>query len=190
MDYFVSWMKGIACFFIISSLVLHIIPNEKYQKYIKMFMGFLMIIFLMQPLGKIFSLDNLFESYLNDNSYNQMSYELEAKLKGVEEERQNIILSEYKEAIREGVTEYLDGIDMELRDLSVSIDTDESSESFGQITSMSLKVTGKGKQKSISVESVNLGKNNAESQLLEIEIKNYLSDFYNLEKHNINVNIS
>ena len=214
MDYFVNWMKGIACFFIISSLVLHLIPNEKYQKYMKLFMGFLMIIFLLKPVGRLFSLDNIFESYMNDNSYNQMTSELEARLKGVEEDRQNIILAEYKEKISDGISEYLDGIDidnmtrteerklpsaardtlpmidMELKDLSVTIDTNEASESFGQIVTMSLSVTKKGNQKNISVGTVTLGGNNAESQLLVMEIKNYLSDFYNLEKHNINVNIS
>lgn len=190
MDYFVNWMKGIACFFIISSLVLHLIPNEKYQKYMKLFMGFLMIIFLLKPVGRLFSLDNIFESYMNDNSYNQMTSELEARLKGVEEDRQNIILAEYKEKISDGISEYLDGIDMELKDLSVTIDTNEASESFGQIVTMSLSVTKKGNQKNISVGTVTLGENNAESQLLVMEIKNYLSDFYNLEKHNINVNIS
>ena len=47
MEYFVLWIKNIAVFYILATLIKNIVPDEKYGKYIKLFLGIIFIVLLL-----------------------------------------------------------------------------------------------------------------------------------------------
>ncbi len=57
-----GWLKSLVGYMLIVSVVMQMLPNEKYERYVKLFTGFLLIIFILQPVLKIGSVD----SYLAD----------------------------------------------------------------------------------------------------------------------------
>lgn len=44
------WMKNLAVFYILFTAVLHLIPEKKYERYVRMFMGLLLILMMCMPL--------------------------------------------------------------------------------------------------------------------------------------------
>ena len=48
-DAIYSWVKGIAVFYIFLTMLLHLVPTERYQRYIRFFMGLLLIVLVMSP---------------------------------------------------------------------------------------------------------------------------------------------
>ena len=44
-----SWVKCIAVFYIFLTMLLHLVPTEKYQRYIRFFMGLLLIVMVISP---------------------------------------------------------------------------------------------------------------------------------------------
>lgn len=46
---FYQWVKTLAVFYILFSAVLHLIPDSKYERYIRSFMGLLLIYILCTP---------------------------------------------------------------------------------------------------------------------------------------------
>ena len=46
---FYQWVKTLAVFYILFSAVLHLIPDPKYERYIRSFMGLLLIYILCTP---------------------------------------------------------------------------------------------------------------------------------------------
>ena len=46
------WVKTIAFFYIVFSAVLHLVPDVKYERYIRSFMGILLIYILSTPVWK------------------------------------------------------------------------------------------------------------------------------------------
>lgn len=71
-----AWMRSLAVFYILLTTVLHLAPAPKYERYIRFFMGLLLILMLISPtsaiLGKGGELRESFEKY-----YQQESSELE-----------------------------------------------------------------------------------------------------------------
>lgn len=57
-----SWLKSLVGYMLIVSVVMQMLPDKKYEQYVKLFTGFLLIIFVLQPVLKIGSVD----SYLAD----------------------------------------------------------------------------------------------------------------------------
>lgn len=60
-----EWMKSFVGYLLIGSIATQMLPGQKYEKYIGLFFGFLMIILLLQPILKIGSADSYLEQKLS-----------------------------------------------------------------------------------------------------------------------------
>ena len=52
-QYLYDWMQSIAYFMILITILMHVIPNQGYQKYIRFFTGALLVILLLTPVWKL-----------------------------------------------------------------------------------------------------------------------------------------
>ena len=76
---FFSWMRSLIIYLLLSGLVMRLVPEKNYSRYISFFMGLVMIIILSRPIIYIFKLDKAdyidrlernVDEFLTVNSYN------------------------------------------------------------------------------------------------------------------------
>ena len=48
-EWIYGWMKGLAFFFIFMTAVLNCLPDQKYRKYVRFFLGMLLLILMTRP---------------------------------------------------------------------------------------------------------------------------------------------
>ncbi len=194
MEYFVQWIKNIAIFYIIASLVLNIIPGDKYKRYIRLFLGVVMVILLIKPIGRLTGLDGKFDELFWTGSYGAMSADLKAELAFADEERIRLITAEFEKKISDDIKEYVESLGAVYISSRPEINIDPASKGYGSLSRISVDISRGGaySQGNIYVPPVYAQDKDKyyEDELIAIEIKNYLADFYNLEKRNIYVNIS
>lgn len=194
MEYFVQWIKNIAIFYIIASLILNIIPGDKYKRYIKLFLGVVMVILLIKPIGRLTGLDGKFDELFWTGSYGAMSADLKAELAFADEERIRLITAEFEKKISDDIKEYVESLGAVYISSRPEINIDPASKGYGSLSRISVDISRGGaySQGNIYVPPVYAQDKDKyyEDELIAIEIKNYLADFYNLEKRNIYVNIS
>lgn len=58
-----NWIRSIACYTIAVSLLLGILPEGDYKKYVKFFMGMVLSLVLVSPIMKLFSVDTSLALY-------------------------------------------------------------------------------------------------------------------------------
>ena len=56
-----GWMKNLAYFFIFMTAILNCLPDNRYRKYVRFFLGVLLIIVLSKPLTEFLKLDQILE---------------------------------------------------------------------------------------------------------------------------------
>lgn len=61
-----EWMKSFVGYLLIASVAAQMLPGQKYDKYVRMFFGFLMIILVLQPVLKIGSADSYLEQKVSE----------------------------------------------------------------------------------------------------------------------------
>lgn len=76
-DYIYEWLKNLTTYTLLMSLIIQLIPNETYQKYIRFFCGMVLIVLLITPLFQMFGLKGEFEELYQSKEYEQMIRELE-----------------------------------------------------------------------------------------------------------------
>lgn len=57
-----GWMENLIGYMLIVSVVMHMIPNKKYEQYVKLFTGLLLILIALQPVLKVGGFNELLEN--------------------------------------------------------------------------------------------------------------------------------
>lgn len=64
-----DWIKNLAYYMILVSAFLHILPNEAYRKYIRLFTGMILILLLSSSILSLFGVDTEELSFINMKEY-------------------------------------------------------------------------------------------------------------------------
>lgn len=94
-----SWIQTIAVCLILVSIVINMIPSEQYKKYIRLFLGLVLVIMIARPLIQLSNDESLLNEYLN---YYQKATESEIpNMEGIEKQREQAIWDVYEKQIKE-----------------------------------------------------------------------------------------
>ena len=72
-----EWIKSFVGCLLMISVAMQMLPNSKYEHYVRLFMGFLMLVLLIQPVLKIGSMDSYLEGKIEETMEAQESLEKE-----------------------------------------------------------------------------------------------------------------
>ncbi|MDO4274445.1 MAG: stage III sporulation protein AF [Eubacteriales bacterium] len=114
-----EWMKNLAVFYILLTAVLHLVPNDKYERYVRFFMGLLLIFMLCTPIFSIFGksqeLRDTFQSFYRQESALREEQEMS--------NLQELYLKQgYASEIEEKILQSLKNRGIELTDVEVHIE--------------------------------------------------------------------
>ena len=56
LEFIYEWMENIACYLVIVVAVIHMVPSENYKRYIKFFVGMILILMLVNPILKLWGI--------------------------------------------------------------------------------------------------------------------------------------
>lgn len=192
MDAVLDWVKQIAMFYIIANVIIHILPNGNYVKYIKLFVGLILIAVVLGPITGLFNIDQVFNKLYESAVSDSYESELKSELKYAETSSYDQIIKPYREEVVKNVENII--IDNGLYPVTtdVKFNTDSSSDTFGQISSISMVVSQKETESEkvyIDKIKVEVGTQQSKEKLSvqAVNIKTSVADFYNIEVNNINV---
>lgn len=117
-----GWAKNLAVFYILFTALLHLVPSGKYEKYVRFFMGLLLILMLSTPVFSIIGKSGeLIENF-------QVHYELETAVREQEEleNLQEFYLEKgYEQEAKAKIIEELKKEGIEVADAAVKINGGE-----------------------------------------------------------------
>ena len=67
-----SWLQNVVCYFFLLTVVMNLLPDDSYKKYIRYYMGLLLILTFLSPIFQITDMGQKLESYIE-------SFEIEAQ---------------------------------------------------------------------------------------------------------------
>lgn len=188
MGEFVNLVKDIFIFQLILQLIVNIVPEKSYRKYMELFAGFVLLILMIMPFIKVFGqLDGYLENY-EKYEIRSENEDMNNLLVMYDENARKAVMQEYTEAMKETIKGFVEEQGMYLEEV-----IPEFSEEDYTLQGMTVYVSRKYKDEGrIEIERIYL-ENNEETiaeSYEEIVIKNNISDFYNIGKDNINIIIN
>lgn len=101
METILNWIKPIIYFSIFITVMLHLLPGEKYTKYIRFFAGLLMIVLVMRPVLNLFGNGDFSEQIFSQDFYQEQSEEIALDIESME----NNTAAYYESVIEESLKE-------------------------------------------------------------------------------------
>ena len=77
MDFLYEWTRNLAFYMIIITVILQIIPGDTYKKYVRFFVGLVLILLLTQPIIKLFGMQKDFKIFYSEAKRQQEKLEKE-----------------------------------------------------------------------------------------------------------------
>lgn len=209
-----EWSRNIVCFSIFSVLIRNLLPGEKYTPYIRLYMGFMMLLIFFTPILKILNVDATLQ-YLTEILGGTLKIEEDSFLASINEnsnlERQK---KEYTKRLEDSVVDYLTECmwtqkkwqGYRVEQAKVSWKEDEEDKEFGTLTEIIVYLR---KEKS-GEEKGELGVRKEEEEiwiepvLIEVlsdlkeeeqeteesgQLKELLAQFYHLREEDITVRV-
>lgn len=198
------WVKNIVIYMILNTIIMNLLGNSSYKKYVSIVSGMLLVLIVISPLLNILKIDEKLDYFFQSNNFAIETSDFKNSLLRMEQQQNDAIFSEYKEKMRTQVDKILASENLYVKDFQVTLDTDVNSSNFGEIQKMIIKAsTVKVEQKKNGVKRIEevtvlpiIIHSQDEKEIVEyvpspteINIKNKLSDFYNMEPANINISI-
>ena len=198
MESMLSWVKQIVIFYIFANFIIHVLPNGNYEKYIKFFIGLILIAVVISPITGFFKLDTLFEDIYNSAISSDSISEMQADLKYAEKSNYDNIAQPYKEDIIKNVEKIVTENYLYPVKTTVDFNMDSESETFGQIKDIQLQVSKKyTNENKVIIDKIKIQTENSESgtksdsnnnlSAASITIKNSIADFYHISPDNVNI---
>jgi len=193
-----SWVKQIVIFYIFANFIIHVLPNGNYEKYIKFFIGLILIAVVISPITGFFKLETLFEDIYNSAISSDSISEMQVDLKYAENSNYDNIAQPYKKDIIKNVEKIVKENYLYPVKTSVNFNMDSKSETFGQIKDIQLQVSKKyTNENKIIIDKIKIQAENLESgtksdsnnnlSAASLTIKNSIADFYHISPDNVNI---
>lgn len=193
-------VKSIIAFFILSTIIINFVANRSFLKYIRIFLGVLLILILIQPILKWRNLDDLLSYYTKSFEWsNQQQYE-EKEFYEAEQEGTNQLLQEYKIELESQMKKIVEKEKANLEQVEIELDTNIESERFGQLKKIVITISAKeetaysqtdidqtSRIESIEINPIEIGETQTESNATQysvtaVSVKEHLAQYYGLDR--------
>lgn len=78
-----EWMKNLVGFLLLASVTMQLLPNQKYEQYVRLFIGFLLMILVLKPVLQIRSADVFLEQKIQQFVQEQTALEKKIGMEGL-----------------------------------------------------------------------------------------------------------
>lgn len=186
MEFVLQWVKNIAVYLVLISVVLNILPGSSYKKYVRLFTGFLLAILVAKPLLQLFNLDTVVKNY----------YEYYGELSGadtdsfavskVQEEQKQAVIAAYEAQVEQDVSQLAKEKGWVVKQLQISLESGE--EEFGRIVSITVSVEDAAEDVGILIAPVVIGEGETIPSKNTQGLKSEIAKKYQLEEEQVQVN--
>ncbi len=84
-DYLYEWVRGIAYYMVLVTVVMQMTAAESYRKYIRLFTGIILVLMILAPVMRIFGINGE-EIWMQEKGYEELAQNIEKKIEEMERE--------------------------------------------------------------------------------------------------------
>ena len=141
MEQLFDWIRSIIYYLIFITVVVNLLPNKKYEKYIRFFAGVVLILLVLKPITGGLRLDDTLAYYFESISLKNEAGELTGEIAKMEGQRLNKMMSKYEEAVSGDLKTMAASAGFGCSVSKAEISQDQDSKKFGHVVRVSLILT-------------------------------------------------
>lgn len=181
-------IRKVIVFSLISFVILELTPKEEYKKYINLFVGMVLILLIFSPICRFLNSKTDFTKTMEKYTLKDEARDMEMYFTEFDEMHAQAVVSEYRDEIVKNIIAIIEEEQMAANSVEVKLNTDAESTEFLAVLEVDLGISKKYEDDSVKIREIVLEKQENAESIQVINIKNKISQFYNVEMDNININ--
>ncbi len=199
-----EWVKQIACYMVLVTVLADLLPKKNYEKYFRLFAGLVLILLVIQPVTGPLKLDRQILKMFEGIQYEGMAGEFRQRASEMEEERFQKITEGYAGLIEDDIEAMARQEGAFGAEARVIIEQDPEKDGYGEIQAVQLTLWNKeesweaaaGVQAAeIAVEEITLDDSERTSEPGEtapvgpagLKLRSQIADEYGLEEDHVEI---
>lgn len=171
MDFLYGWIKSIAIYMILISVVKNLLPKSQFEKYLRLFTGLLVIILVIEPFTQWMNLQDSMDDLFSLDAYKQEMNQLQADFSQLGDKYEERVLGSYERQVKEQIELLLKEEDQRVRKVEFFVCMEEGAEDYGQLTRIDIYLENESENGGVDGEEKNGG------YMVEIETPRIESPF-------------
>lgn len=136
-------VRNVLMYYIVLTVIMSLIGDSAYKKYIDMFTGLVLILIILNPIIRFFKADSVLDYQIRKNQLFAVTSQESQDLMVAEVKQQEMLVKQYKDIIAGEVSTQLENNELYPVDVDISIDEDIKSETFGSVEAISIEYSDK-----------------------------------------------
>lgn len=166
-----QWIRSLVCYLILMTMVVNLIPNKKYENYLRLFAGIIFLMLVFAPFGNLNSVEEQVAEAFSRLTFQNEAKILKREIEDIDGARMTKLVEHYADAIESDLERMAEDQECECKHVAVRLDEELESGTFGRVTAVEMTISDKREDR------------------LEIEIVRDLAarigEYYGVEEGNI-----
>lgn len=190
-----EWIRGMVFYLILVTMILNLLPDKKYEKYLRLFTGVVFILLVIGPFADLTGLEERMAGAYERITFRNDVRLLQAELADIDGQRLARVFKSYCEAVELDIASMTEGYGVTCLEVSAVLDENSGSENFGALTAVNMRVglMGAGTDDQAGTATTGNSEELREKRLAanrEISrLKTKIGEYYGLEERKITIRL-
>jgi len=135
-----QWIKSLVIYLILMSMVLNMLPDKKYEKYMRLFTGVVFLLLAFGPFADLTGLEERMAGAFERITFQNDARLLQKEIEDADGRRLSGLMESYKKAVETDLKVMAEGLSVECRSVVAEIETDMESGRFGCVVSVDMRL--------------------------------------------------
>lgn len=121
MQTLIDWIRSILILYFLMMIILYFTAGDSYKKYIRFFMGLVLVLTILQPVLKLFGKEETLREHISYEAFRQSMEEAQFDFGNMEEAENEIYRRQYEQALEDQFLSDAKEKLLDIEDISVSL---------------------------------------------------------------------
>lgn len=135
-----GWIRGMVFYLILMTMIMNLLPDKKYEKYLRLFTGMVFLFLVFEPLANLSGIEAEVAGAFERLTFQNDAMLLREEIEDADGKRMARLVDGYEEAVEMDLRNMAEGISLECLDVQVQLDGDAESETFGRVRTVVMQV--------------------------------------------------
>lgn len=196
MDMIYDWIRSLVFYMILMTMVMNMLPDKKYEKYLQLFTGAAFVLLVVSPFTDLTGLENQIAGVFERLTFQNDAKLLVREIEDADGERMNRLVENFETAVETDIRTMAENAELECLDVDVVLETDMDAGTFGTVQAVRVSVGDARDEGAESAEAAVGGEDADKVRERRVaasravaDLKSKIGEYYGVEERNIAITL-
>ena len=142
MEIIFDWIRSLVFYLILMTMVVNLLPDKKYEKYLRLFVGVIFLMLVFSPFINLSGVEARAAEAFSRLTFQNDARALKREITDADGARMAKLVESYRDAIEVDLRQMAEELGMECLAVAISLDEELEGGTFGRVVSVDMTVSG------------------------------------------------